>query len=85
MRGARAGYWEWYQDASALFLSEGAADLVGLTDGGRVPLEDLLQPTMDEIDAIASQGGLARGVPTGFVWGESDGEIRFHPAFGLEG
>ena len=22
---------------------------------------------MDEIDAIASQGGLARGVPTGFV------------------
>lgn len=32
-----------------------------------VRLEDLLQPTMDEIDAIASQGGLARGVPTGFV------------------
>jgi replicative DNA helicase len=32
-----------------------------------VALEDLLQPTMDEIDAIASQGGLARGVPTGFV------------------
>ena len=32
-----------------------------------VPLEDLLQPTMDEIDAIASHGGIARGVPTGFV------------------
>jgi replicative DNA helicase len=31
-----------------------------------VALEDLLQPTMDEIDAIASTGGLARGVPTGF-------------------
>ncbi|MGV0849152.1 replicative DNA helicase [Mycolicibacterium phlei] len=31
-----------------------------------VILEELLQPTMDEIDAIASQGGLARGVPTGF-------------------
>ncbi|MDI3313281.1 MAG: replicative DNA helicase [Mycobacterium sp.] len=31
-----------------------------------VPLEALLQPTMDEIDAIASGGGLARGVPTGF-------------------
>ncbi|BBU25067.1 replicative DNA helicase [Mycobacterium xenopi] len=31
-----------------------------------VALEDLLQPTMDEIDAIASSGGLARGVPTGF-------------------
>ncbi|MBU8820889.1 AAA family ATPase, partial [Mycolicibacterium goodii] len=27
----------------------------------------LLQPTMDEIDAIASQGGIARGVPTGFT------------------
>ncbi|ART67263.1 replicative DNA helicase [Mycobacterium dioxanotrophicus] len=32
-----------------------------------VPLEDLLQPTMDEIDAIASQGGISRGVPTGFT------------------
>jgi replicative DNA helicase len=32
-----------------------------------VPLEDLLQPTMDEIDAIASHGGIARGVPTGFA------------------
>lgn len=32
-----------------------------------VPLEQLLQPTMDEIDAIASQGGIARGIPTGFT------------------
>ena len=32
-----------------------------------VALEALLQPTMDEIDAIASQGGMARGVPTGFT------------------
>ena len=32
-----------------------------------VPLEELLQPTMDEIDAIASQGGISRGVPTGFT------------------
>ena len=32
-----------------------------------VALEALLQPTMDEIDAIASQGGIARGVPTGFT------------------
>ncbi|MBU8813911.1 replicative DNA helicase [Mycolicibacterium goodii] len=32
-----------------------------------VPLEDLLQPTMDEIDAIASQGGISRGVPTGYI------------------
>ncbi|MFV9632855.1 replicative DNA helicase [Mycobacterium neumannii] len=32
-----------------------------------VILEEILQPTMDEIDAIASQGGVSRGVPTGFV------------------
>jgi len=32
-----------------------------------VALEALLQPTMDEIDAIASAGGLSRGVPTGFT------------------
>jgi replicative DNA helicase len=32
-----------------------------------VALEALLQPTMDEIDAIASNGGISRGVPTGFT------------------
>ncbi|MGQ0776236.1 MAG: replicative DNA helicase [Pseudonocardiales bacterium] len=32
-----------------------------------VALEELLQPTMDEIDAIASRGGASAGVPTGFV------------------
>ena len=32
-----------------------------------VALEELLQPTMDEIDAIASSGGISRGVPTGFT------------------
>ncbi|MPY98814.1 MAG: replicative DNA helicase [Actinophytocola sp.] len=32
-----------------------------------VALEELLQPTMDEIDAIASNGGTAEGVPTGFA------------------
>ncbi|OLF04305.1 replicative DNA helicase [Actinophytocola xinjiangensis] len=31
-----------------------------------VSLEELLQPTMDEIDAIASRGGSSLGVPTGF-------------------
>jgi replicative DNA helicase len=31
------------------------------------PLADLLQPTMDEIDAISSGGGLAAGVRTGFA------------------
>ncbi|WP_020496737.1 replicative DNA helicase [Sciscionella marina] len=32
-----------------------------------VILEELLQPTMDEIDAIASRGGISKGVPTGFA------------------
>lgn len=31
-----------------------------------VALEDLLQPTMDEIDALAT-GGRVRGIPTGFI------------------
>ena len=30
-------------------------------------LADLIQPTMDELDLISVQGGLARGIPTGFV------------------
>jgi replicative DNA helicase len=32
-----------------------------------VALEELLQPTMDEIDAIASRGGQSQGIPTGFT------------------
>jgi len=32
-----------------------------------IALEELLQPTMDEIDAIASRGGVSVGVPTGFI------------------
>ncbi|WP_040839197.1 replicative DNA helicase [Nocardia brevicatena] len=32
-----------------------------------LPLEELLQPTMDEIDSIASRGGISAGVPTGFT------------------
>ncbi len=32
-----------------------------------MPLEELLQPTMDEIDSIASRGGISLGVPTGFA------------------
>ncbi|MDX1882633.1 replicative DNA helicase [Mycolicibacterium sp. 120270] len=47
------------------------AEIYDVTDGRTsedfVALEDLLQPTMDEIDAIASNGGLAAGVPTGFI------------------
>ncbi len=47
------------------------AEIYDVTDGRTsedfVALEDLLQPTMDEIDAIASNGGLAAGVPTGFL------------------
>lgn len=32
-----------------------------------VILEEILQPAMDEIDAIASEGGISKGVPTGFT------------------
>ena len=32
-----------------------------------VVIEELLQPTMDEIDAIHTAGGLSQGVPTGFA------------------
>ena len=32
-----------------------------------MPLSDLMQPTLDEIDAISSRGGAMVGVPTGFA------------------
>ncbi len=55
----------------AEIVDRAQAEIYDVTEGRTsedfVPLEQLLQPTMDEIDAIASQGGIARGVPTGFV------------------
>jgi len=47
------------------------AEIYDVTDQRRcediVALEDLLAPTLDELDTIAANGGLARGVPTGFT------------------
>jgi len=55
----------------AEIVDRAQAEIYDVTDGRTsedfVPLEQLLQPTMDEIDAIASNGGISRGVPTGFV------------------
>jgi Recombinase len=31
------------------------------------------------IRSKAARGELRRGLPVGFVWGEADGEVRFHP------
>jgi two-component system, cell cycle sensor histidine kinase PleC len=56
MRGARAGYWEWYQDANALFLSEGAADLLGMIVPGRVSLDELLQRCPVESRGYVKEG-----------------------------
>ena len=31
------------------------------------------------IRSKAARGELRRGLPVGFVWGDEDGEVRFHP------
>nr|WP_155821356.1 replicative DNA helicase [Gordonia hirsuta] len=47
------------------------AEIYDVTEGGTSEdysiLEELMQPTLDELDAIASRGGLSLGVPTGFA------------------
>lgn len=51
-------------------LARAQAEMFGATNGRRtedfVALEELLQPTMDELETIQNDGGIARGVPTGF-------------------
>ncbi|MGA1341614.1 MAG: PAS domain-containing sensor histidine kinase [Hyphomonas sp.] len=42
MRGAQAGYWEWSHQTSAIFLSEGASEILGLDRVGPETLDDLL-------------------------------------------
>jgi DNA invertase Pin-like site-specific DNA recombinase len=40
----------------------------------------ILRARLDEgIRNKATRGELRRGLPVGFVWGEEDGEVRFHP------
>lgn len=51
-------------------LARAQAEMFEATNGRRtedfVALEELLQPTMDELETIQNDGGMARGVPTGF-------------------
>jgi replicative DNA helicase len=58
------------QDAAEV-VDRAQAEIFDVTQRKRadevVALEDLLQPTMDEIDSIASRGGVSLGVPTGFA------------------
>ena len=42
MRGAQAGYWEWSHTTNTVFLSDGAAVLLGFDRSGLMTLDDLL-------------------------------------------
>src|ERR1700737_1733250 len=42
-------------------------------------LHVLRAPLNGGIRNKAARGELRRGLPVGFVWGEADGEVRFHP------
>ncbi|MEH6410106.1 MAG: ATP-binding protein [Hyphomonas sp.] len=42
MRGARAGYWEWAPGASAVYLSEGASELLGTDHAGLIDAQEML-------------------------------------------
>lgn len=52
-------------------IDRAQAEIYDVTEDRRgqdyAPVGELLQDTMDEIDAISSGGGRSRGVPTGFV------------------
>src|ERR1700733_12436750 len=70
-RGVQYGYAGAEGSDVAEVVDRAQAEIYDVTDRRMsedfVPLEQLLQPTMDEIDAIASSGGRASGVPTGVV------------------
>jgi replicative DNA helicase len=55
----------------AEIVDRAQAEIYDVNNRGRrddfVPLADLLQPAMDELDELSTNGGLARGVPTGFI------------------
>lgn len=94
MRGARAGYWEWSQENGALFLSDGAADLIGLPASGRVALDELLSRVPVESRGYVKEG-FTKARSIGWVhltfiahtsplrWLEMRGSVSTDPVSGL--
>jgi DNA invertase Pin-like site-specific DNA recombinase len=76
---------------SVSFLDPRRASTDADADGGNDRLLLGLKGTMSEAELQvprarlngdirkAAKGELRRGLPVGFVWGEKDGEVRFHP------
>lgn len=71
MLGVRAGYWEWSDDSSAVYLSDAASELMGMFGDGEITVDELLQQVHPEHQARVQEAfrvGYKEGwVQTSFV------------------
>ncbi|MAN44895.1 MAG: histidine kinase [Hyphomonas sp.] len=81
MHGARAGYWEWSHESNAVYLSDGASELMGMRGHGELSIEDLLQQVHPEHrDRIRE--AFRKGQEIG--WVQAHFMTSFHPARWME-
>jgi DNA invertase Pin-like site-specific DNA recombinase len=69
--------WEQIEETARLASTEALARLIARML--QAELYILRARLNGEIQNKAARGELRRGLPVGFVWGEADGEVRFHP------
>lgn len=90
MLGAQAGYWEWSDASSAVYLSDAASELLGMRGHGEITVEELIEqvhPEHQERIREAFQSGYETGwVQTNFVtsfqtprWMELRGGVTKNP------
>ncbi|MCA8901448.1 MAG: PAS domain-containing sensor histidine kinase [Hyphomonas sp.] len=66
MRSARAGYWEWSDNQSEIYLSEAASELLGMTGVGYVTLDALVHQAHPEHREVLKEA-LTKSRNTGWI------------------
>jgi two-component system cell cycle sensor histidine kinase PleC len=93
MLGVRAGYWEWSDDSSAVYLSDAASELLGMMGDGEMTIAELLPQVHPEhqhrIEEAFRKGYKDGWVQTNFVtsfqparWMELRGSVTTNPKTG---
>ena len=93
MLGVRAGYWEWSDDSSAVYLSDAASELLGMLGDGEITIDEMLPQVHPEhqqrVQAAFRKGYKEGWVQTSFVtsfqparWMELRGSVTTNPDTG---
>ena len=81
MLGVRAGYWEWSDDSSAVYLSDAASELMGMLGDGEITIDEML-PQVHPEHQKRVQDAFRKGYKDG--WVQTSFVTSFQPARWME-